>query len=46
MEENGISLTFPGMFNETLRKFGKHNAYAYVGEEPRLMKLLARRSGL
>jgi len=35
MEENRISLTFPGMFNETLRKFGKHNAYAYVGEEPK-----------
>ena len=35
MEENGISLTFPWMFNETLRKFGKHNAYAFVGEEPK-----------
>jgi long-chain acyl-CoA synthetase len=35
MKENGISLTFPGMFSETLRKFGKHNAYAYVGEEPK-----------
>jgi len=35
MEENGIRLTFPGMFNETLRKFGKHNAYAFVGEEPK-----------
>src|SRR5450759_3965423 len=35
MEENGIRLTFPAMFNETLRKFGKHNAYAFVGEEPK-----------
>jgi long-chain acyl-CoA synthetase len=35
MEENCIRLTFPGMFNETLRKFGKHNAYAFVGEEPK-----------
>ena len=35
MEENGIRLTFPGMFNETLRKFGKHHAYAFVGEEPK-----------
>jgi long-chain acyl-CoA synthetase len=35
MEENGIRLTFPGMFNETLRKFGKRNAYAFVGEEPK-----------
>jgi len=34
MEENGIRLTFPAMFNETLRKFGKCNAYAFVGEEP------------
>lgn len=23
------------MFNETLRKFGKHNAYAFVGEDPK-----------
>ena len=35
MEENGIRLTFPGMFNETLRKFGKRNAYAFAGEEPK-----------
>jgi len=35
MEENGIRLTFPGMFNETLRKFGKRNAYAFVWEEPK-----------
>jgi long-chain acyl-CoA synthetase len=35
MEENGIRLTFPGMFNATLRKFGKRNAYAFVGEEPK-----------
>ena len=35
MEENHIRLTFPGMFSETLRKFGKRAAYAFVGEEPR-----------
>jgi len=35
MEDNSIRLTFPGMFNETLRKFGKRNAYAFVGEEPK-----------
>ena len=29
-----MKLTFPAMFNETLRKYGKHNAYAFVGEEP------------
>ena len=35
MEDNRIRLTFPAMFNETLRKFGKQNAYAFVGEEPK-----------
>ncbi|MEI6050902.1 MAG: AMP-binding protein [Bacteroidota bacterium] len=35
MEENNIRLTFPAMFNETLRKFGRCNAYSFVGEEPR-----------
>jgi long-chain acyl-CoA synthetase len=34
MEEKNIRLTFPAMFNETLRKFGKSNAYAFVGETP------------
>jgi long-chain acyl-CoA synthetase len=34
MEEDNIRLTFPAMFNETLRKFGRYNAYAFVGEEP------------
>jgi long-chain acyl-CoA synthetase len=32
---NEIKLTFPGLFNETLRKYGKRNAYAFVGEEPK-----------
>jgi long-chain acyl-CoA synthetase len=27
-------LTFPSMFNETVKKFGKRNAYAFVGENP------------
>ncbi len=35
MEENNIRMTFPSMFNETLRKFGKNNAYGFVGEEPK-----------
>ena len=35
MENNEIGLTFPEIFNETLRKFGKRNAYAFVGEEPK-----------
>jgi len=34
MEEMIGRLTFPSMFNETLRKFGKCNAYAFVGESP------------
>ncbi len=35
MEYNSrIRLTFPEMFNETLRKNGKSNAYAFVGETP------------
>jgi len=35
MEENYVRLTFPAMFNETLRKFGKCSAYAFAGEEPK-----------
>ena len=35
MEENNIRLTSPSMFNETVRKFGKYNAYGFVGEEPK-----------
>jgi long-chain acyl-CoA synthetase len=35
MDKDDIRLTFPEMFNETLRKFGNHNAYAFVGEEPK-----------
>jgi len=35
MEENSIRMTFPAMFSETLRKFGKRDAYAFVGEEPK-----------
>jgi len=35
MEENIIRMTFPAMFSETLRKYGKRDAYAFVGEEPR-----------
>ncbi len=42
MEENDIRLTFPGMFDETLRKFGKHSAYAFVGEEPKTYEAINR----
>ena len=34
MEEMNISLTFPFLFNETLKKFGKCDAFAFVGEKP------------
>jgi len=35
MEHIETRLTFPGLFNETLKKFGKRDAYAFVGEEPK-----------
>jgi long-chain acyl-CoA synthetase len=35
MEENNIQLTFPALFNETVRKYGSHNAYSFVGEKPK-----------
>jgi len=34
MEDKNRKLTFPAMFNETLSKFGKNNAYSFVGETP------------
>ena len=45
MEENNIRLTFPGMFNDTLRKFGKNDAYAFVGEEPKTYETVNREIG-
>jgi long-chain acyl-CoA synthetase len=35
MENNSTKLTFPAMFKETLKKFGKRGAFAFVGEEPK-----------
>ncbi|MBN2665432.1 MAG: AMP-binding protein [Bacteroidales bacterium] len=35
MTENNIKLTFPSLFGETVRKFGDHNSYTFVGEKPR-----------
>jgi len=35
MEENNVLLTFPAIFNETVRRFGNQNAYAFVGEKPK-----------
>jgi long-chain acyl-CoA synthetase len=34
IEQENIKLTFPAMFNQTLQKHGKSNAYAFAGEEP------------
>jgi long-chain acyl-CoA synthetase len=34
MEDMNSIMTFPGIFDETLRKFGNRNAYAFVGESP------------
>lgn len=34
MKENEIRMTFPAIFNETLKKFGNRNAYAFAGETP------------
>jgi long-chain acyl-CoA synthetase len=35
MNETVLTLTFPGLFKETLEKFGQRNAYAFVGEAPK-----------
>jgi long-chain acyl-CoA synthetase len=35
MDKKENSLTFPSIFRETVRKFGKENAYAFVGEKPK-----------
>ncbi len=42
MTENNIKLTFPALFGETLRKFGDHNSYTFVGEKPRTYNESAR----
>lgn len=35
MDNNFRKLTFPALFNETLKKYGDRSAYAFVGEKPR-----------
>jgi long-chain acyl-CoA synthetase len=35
MEERVAKLTFPSKFSETLKKYGKSNAYSFVGEDPK-----------
>ena len=39
MEENNILLTFPAIFNETVRKYGSHNSYSFVGEKAKDMDM-------
>ncbi|HSL86916.1 MAG TPA: AMP-binding protein, partial [Bacteroidales bacterium] len=34
MTENYTKLTFPALFMETVRKFGKRDAFAFAGEKP------------
>lgn len=34
MEDKGIKLTFPALFRETVKRFGKRDALAFAGEEP------------
>ena len=43
MEDNHLKLTFPSLFNETVRKFGKSKAYSFVGEEPITWESAGRR---
>lgn len=38
MDNTSTKLTFPGLFNETLRKHADQNAYAFVGEKPKSYK--------
>jgi len=42
MDTTEIRLTFPWMFNETLRKFGNCNAYAFVGEAPKTYETVSK----
>jgi long-chain acyl-CoA synthetase len=35
MEENSVRLTFPALFNDAVRRYGNHAAYAFVGEKPK-----------
>lgn len=42
MTENNLKLTFPTLFGETVRKFGDHNSYSFVGEKPRTYNESAR----
>lgn len=34
MEENNLYLTFPSLFDKTVKKYGDYPAYAFAGEKP------------
>lgn len=38
MENNFRKLTFPALVNETLKKHGDRNAYAFVGKNQGVLK--------
>ncbi len=42
MSDKSLKLTFPSLFNETLRKHAGCNAYSYVGETPRTYETVAK----
>jgi long-chain acyl-CoA synthetase len=42
MEETGIKLTIPALFNNTLDKFADKNAYSFVGEETKSFLSVSR----
>ncbi len=42
MDNTDTKLTFPALFAETLRKYGDHGAYAFVGEKPKSYKEAGR----
>jgi long-chain acyl-CoA synthetase len=45
MEEITDRFTFPALFNATVRKFGDHNSFAFVGEKPKTYNESAREIG-
>jgi len=42
MEEHNIQLTFPALFNDSVRKYGSRYSYAFVGEKPKTYNESAR----
>ncbi len=42
MSEKSLKLTFPSLFNESLRKHAGCNAYSFAGETPKTYETVAR----